>query len=515
VPAISRTFVGLSLSTLLLLSLGCQDVGITEAREREGDDPGECSDDADNDADGLFDCEDQDCSLAPDCRPNTPPNAPEIRIDPWVPTTTDNLGCVIDVPSADPEDDEITYTYRWEVDGDDGGEDPNVSSSSTAKHQVWTCFVTPSDGIDQGTTVTASVTIDNTAPTQPGVSIQPGSPTADSDLVCSVTAPSEDADGDEVTYTYAWEVNGNSVSRSGQSIPANETANNDSWKCIVTPEDDEEEGATGSDTVEVHFDVVPHVSAGRWHTCDIGFDGAYDCWGVQSGSNNSGQVTNRPAEAFGIVSMGEKHSCGMTLDGTVRCWGYDADNQGSDPFGTYSHLSSGYNHSCGVLNTQEVACWGTANNWAVAPPAGPWNQVASGDEFSCAMTENGNVTCWNGVSSPSGTFSQIDAGGGHVCGVRTNGAIECWGNDSHDQVSQAPAGNTWAYVTAGDTHSCAVDADDSTVTCWGNGANGQLNAPGGAFDQVDAGWNHTCGVRDNGQVACWGCNGADEGQCNP
>ena len=33
----------------------------------EGDEPGECSDGADNDQDGLFDCDDPDCFGSPDC----------------------------------------------------------------------------------------------------------------------------------------------------------------------------------------------------------------------------------------------------------------------------------------------------------------------------------------------------------------------------------------------------------------------------------------------------------------
>lgn len=33
----------------------------------EGDDPGECTDGADNDLDGFFDCNDNDCQLSPDC----------------------------------------------------------------------------------------------------------------------------------------------------------------------------------------------------------------------------------------------------------------------------------------------------------------------------------------------------------------------------------------------------------------------------------------------------------------
>jgi alpha-tubulin suppressor-like RCC1 family protein len=205
----------------------------------------------------------------------------------------------------------------------------------------------------------------------------------------------------------------------------------------------------------------------------------------------------------------------MTLDGTVRCWGEDGNNQGSDPFGTYTRLSSGYNHACGILTTEEVSCWGTANNWVAAPPAGPWESVTSGDEFACALRANGTASCWNGVTAPGDEFTQIDAGGGHACGVRTNGTLLCWGDNSHGQVSPAPTGSTWYSVSAGDTHTCAVDGDDWSVTCWGNSANGQLVAPGGTYDQVDAGWNHTCAVRNNGQVACWGCAGADEGQCSP
>ena len=36
----------------------------------EGREPGECTDGADNDADGLYDCEDPDCERAPDCDPD-------------------------------------------------------------------------------------------------------------------------------------------------------------------------------------------------------------------------------------------------------------------------------------------------------------------------------------------------------------------------------------------------------------------------------------------------------------
>jgi hypothetical protein len=53
------------------------------APDYEGDDPGECSDGADNDQDGLFDCDDPNCSGSPDCAgddddASPPAGAPEI-----------------------------------------------------------------------------------------------------------------------------------------------------------------------------------------------------------------------------------------------------------------------------------------------------------------------------------------------------------------------------------------------------------------------------------------------------
>ena len=41
--------------------------GGDDADDYEGDEPGECSDGADNDRDSLWDCDDPDCAGSPDC----------------------------------------------------------------------------------------------------------------------------------------------------------------------------------------------------------------------------------------------------------------------------------------------------------------------------------------------------------------------------------------------------------------------------------------------------------------
>src|SRR5262245_8043588 len=68
-------------------------------------------------------------------------------------------------------------------------------------------------------------------------------------------------------------------------------------------------------------------------------------------------------------------------------------------------------------------------------------------------------------------------------------------------------------LSAGFFHSCSVKSD-GTLACWGNNTYGQLTTiPSGTFSQVSAGVGHTCGVRSDGTLACWGDNFA--GQATP
>ncbi len=60
--------LALLLPVLALLLTACPTRSSDEPDEEfEGDEPGECSDGADNDRDGFYDCDDQDCWSSPDC----------------------------------------------------------------------------------------------------------------------------------------------------------------------------------------------------------------------------------------------------------------------------------------------------------------------------------------------------------------------------------------------------------------------------------------------------------------
>lgn len=58
-------------------------------------------------------------------------------------------------------------------------------------------------------------------------------------------------------------------------------------------------------------------------------------------------------------------------------------------------------------------------------------------------------------------------------------------------------------VSAGMLHTCRVRVD-GTLGCWGRNSHGQASPPAGTFVAVLAAMEHSCGVRPDRTLACWG-----------
>ena len=69
----------------------------------------------------------------------------------------------------------------------------------------------------------------------------------------------------------------------------------------------------------------------------------------------------------------------------------------------------------------------------------------------------------------------------------------------------------WTEVATGGyqggiKHTCGLK-EDGTIECFGANHQGQLNVPAEKFKTVTAGATHTCGVTVDGRITCWGDNG--------
>lgn len=289
------------------------------------------------------------------------------------------------------------------------------------------------------------------------------------------------------------------------------------------------------------------VTIGEAHGCGL-FQATAYCWGWNRFGQlgDAGQAVQRcftpdgddplpcsleaipVALGFDVVDVdaGPSHSCAVTAGGDVYCWGI---NQ-------FGQLGTGAREP------------GATPRRTLTPEDERFIEVAAALSHTCALAASGNAYCWG--ANPDGEFGDgtrtdsdvpvrvdtdrqfitIDAAIGHVCAIDTEGALFCWGFYGNGRLGGGTVETSRLrpyaialpepvrQVTTGQTHTCAVAADDS-LYCWGGNALGQLGI-GAAPDQyrpvevsfpepvaeVSAGLEHTCAVTRDGSLYCWGGN---------
>jgi hypothetical protein len=232
-------------------------------------------------------------------------------------------------------------------------------------------------------------------------------------------------------------------------------------------------------------------------------------------------------KAQGLSTGDGDHRCVIDLARALWCWGPNGAGELGD--GTTSDRDA----PVAVLLNQPVAQVVTAY---------------LSDGYSCALTDAGEAYCWgsndlgqlgNGttvasavpvrVLLPAEPFKSLSASYAGVCAVSEQGEAYCWGHNGYgrfgngtaDGVLSTPAlaggGLRWRQVALSDDRACGV-RDNGEVYCWGRDDQelgtgvdtntvsplSVVNAP--VMDSIAlTGW-HQCGITSSGETYCWGTN---------
>ena len=397
--------------------------------------------------------------------------------------------------------------------------------------------------------------------------------------------------------------------------------------------------------------LLEKISVGDAHACVINSNGGVVCWG-NGGSgrlgNNNSVDQDHPVAVVGLdrdgdnngddllgdivqVSAGEAHTCALKSNGRVVCWGdgddghlgnnelmgkdypvavvgedSDDDDNGDGFLSEIVQISAGAEHTCALQSNGGVVCWGHGGDGRLGNDAvvvkhhpvavvgedsdgngsgdgllGNIVQISAGGQHTCALKSDGGMVCWgsgivgrlghNGTSSrghPVAVVGEdsdndnngddflngiigISAGEFHTCALKSDGVVRCWGygdsgrlgnddtanfdypiavvgedSDNDDNGNNSLSGIL--QIDIGNSHSCAIRSDKSAV-CWGHGGDGRLgnddvaskdhpvavvgedgddddNGNGLLVDvvQVGPGGAHTCALKLDGGVVCWG-----------
>ena len=110
-----------------------------------------------------------------------------------------------------------------------------IPASELDVGEIWTVRVTPTDGYSQGNFTEVNTTIENSLPTITTPVISP-STTVYNDTVLTCSATASDVD-QTVTPTYAWTVNGYTLTGTSLDLSTISTASGDMVTCTASVAD--------------------------------------------------------------------------------------------------------------------------------------------------------------------------------------------------------------------------------------------------------------------------------------
>ena len=179
---------------------------------------------------------------------NTAPAVGLVTLSPLPTISTDSLTCTAS-DITDLEQDEVTLSYAWTIDGEPQTETSDTLSGPFLVGSDIVCTVTPNDGTVDGQRFSSSTTVVNSIPMVDSLTLSPGPIYTDGSI--TATAIISDIDAEHtVSAIYTWHsidgetgVDSEILGSSGDTIDGTLFDKDDQVYVVVTPNDGIEDGA--------------------------------------------------------------------------------------------------------------------------------------------------------------------------------------------------------------------------------------------------------------------------------
>ena len=157
-------------------------------------------------------------------------------------------------------------------------------------------------------------------------------------------------------------------------------------------------------------------------------------------------------------------------------------------------------------------------------------EVSASDRYTCGRRIDGSIRCWDHWNEHvpwewTGRYSSVTTASTYACGRAADASPSCRTLNAEHPVPDEAAAADFVQISDSGYHTCVL-RPDGTLPCWGDDDVGEAaTPPAGHFTRISAGVKrsyaapdprllaHTCGVRQNGAIECWGDNSL--GQSDP
>ena len=278
------------------------------------------------------------------------------------------------------------------------------------------------------------------------------------------------------------------------------------------------------------------ITSGAYHTCALRTDASLSCWTadttrpVSAARAQTGRLHQAPTGKFTTVSAGQHHTCALRTGGEAVCWGWDYQGETEVPQGSFKSVVAGGQFSCALRTDSSVVCWGAID----FEPPGNYTYIDAGPDEACGVRADNVAVCWNsfgilgGESTVEYRKAYASPNTSRPCGIRLDDTIHCTEPVEGDPTGEVfvPHGSRAGAVpdgrfeelAVGDLHSCGLRTDQ-TIVCWGNRNAGLVNRDGSDFSTISAlglvqlsrGANryYGCGIRTDKSAVCWNKTGGN------